>query len=924
MEKDYKNTLNLPKTDLPMKAGLPNKEPEILSFWDSINLYNLIREENAKKDKFILHDGPPYANGDIHLGHSVNKILKDIVIKTKTLQGFDAPYVPGWDCHGLPIELNVEKKFGRDSDTVKDKSKFISACREYALSQIENQKKDFIRLGVLGDWENSYKSLDSSFEADTVRSLGRIVTNGHLQKGEKPVHFCYDCKSALAEAEVEYEDKVSKSIDVGFKVKKDSLIKLSKAFSKEIDSCSFVIWTTTPWTIPANAAVSIGPELKYTLCSSKFGNLILASDLIDQCSERWGEDLEKISEAKGSDIKDVVLEHPYLKRDSILVHGDHVTTETGTGCVHTAPAHGVDDHNICKKFNIETIHALDGNGFFDAEYEGLAGLPAIKADNIVIDILNDSGALINAEDFHHSYPYCWRHKTPLIFASTPQWFISMDKSGLLEGSIQAVKDVEWEPSWGYERIKSMLEGRPDWCISRQRSWGVPIPLIINKKTGEIHPKQNLLFNEIADRIDEQGLEAWDKANLKDLIDDHDEYIKATDTLDVWFDSGSTHFCVLDKLYGKDLIADLYLEGSDQHRGWFQSSLLTGIAINGKAPYKAVLTHGFVVDENGRKQSKSLGNVVSPQKVCNNLGADILRLWVASTDFRSEMVATDEILKQVADQYRRIRNTFRFMMGNLNDFNDDSKNINQNDLVEIDKWIISAAIKLDEEVKNLNDSYAYHHVVQKIHNFCVHELGGIYLDIIKDRMYVTKSDSHARNSAQFALFEVADILIRLISPILVFTAEEIWQSHDLFKKQSKSVFLCPKKSLNKIESSISDDDWKVIFAVKDSVNQNIEKARADSVIKGSLDAKIKISCSSEIYGALKKIDNELKFVFIASEVELIEDSNTKLSIDITNYDQKKCIRCWNKCESIGSHEDDPEICSRCHTNVYGDGEVRKFV
>ena len=924
MEKDYKNTLNLPKTDLPMKAGLPNKEPEILSFWDSINLYNLIREENAKKDKFILHDGPPYANGDIHLGHSVNKILKDIVIKTKTLQGFDAPYVPGWDCHGLPIELNVEKKFGRDSDTVKDKSKFISACREYALSQIENQKKDFMRLGVLGDWENSYKSLDSSFEADTVRSLGRIVTNGHLQKGEKPVHFCYDCKSALAEAEVEYEDKVSKSIDVGFKVKEDSLTKLGAAFSKEIDSCSFVIWTTTPWTIPANAAVSIGPELKYTLCSSKFGNLILASDLIDQCSERWDEDLEKISEAKGSDIKDVVLEHPYLKRDSILVHGDHVTTETGTGCVHTAPAHGVDDHNICKKFNIETIHALDGNGFFNAEYEGLAGLPAIKADNIVIDILNDSGALINAEDFHHSYPYCWRHKTPLIFASTPQWFISMDKSGLLEGSIQAVKDVEWEPSWGYERIKSMLEGRPDWCISRQRSWGVPIPLIINKKTGEIHPKQNLLFNEIADRIDEQGLEAWDKANLEDLIDDHDEYIKATDTLDVWFDSGSTHFCVLDKLYGKDLIADLYLEGSDQHRGWFQSSLLTGIAINGKAPYKAVLTHGFVVDENGRKQSKSLGNVVSPQKVCNNLGADILRLWVASTDFRSEMVATDEIMKQVADQYRRIRNTFRFMMGNLNDFNDDSKNINQNDLVEIDKWIISAVIKLDEEVKNLNDSYAYHHVVQKIHNFCVHELGGIYLDIIKDRMYVTKSDSHARNSAQFALFEVADILIRLISPILVFTAEEIWQSHDLFKKQSKSVFLCPKKSLNKIESSISDDDWKVIFAVKDSVNQNIEKARADSVIKGSLDAKIRISCSSETYGALKKIDNELKFVFIASEVELIEDSNTKLSIDIANYDQKKCIRCWNKCESVGSHENDPEICSRCHTNVYGDGEVRKFV
>ena len=924
MEKDYKDTLNLPKTDLPMKAGLPKKEPEILSFWDSINLYNLIRKENAKKDKFILHDGPPYANGDIHLGHSVNKILKDIVIKTKTLEGFDAPYVPGWDCHGLPIELNVEKKYGRNSETVKDKSKFISACREYALSQIENQKNDFIRLGVLGDWENSYKSLDSTFEADTVRSLGRIVTNGHLQKGEKPVHFCYDCKSALAEAEVEYEDKVSKSIDVAFKVKKECLTALSKAFSKEIDSCSFIIWTTTPWTIPANAAVSIGPELKYTLCNSKFGNIVLATDLINQCSERWKTDLEKISEVDGYLIKDIVLEHPYLERDSILIQGDHVTTETGTGCVHTAPAHGVDDYNICKEYKIDTIHALDGNGFFNQEYKDLAGLPAIKADQIVIDILKESGTLIYEEDFHHSYPYCWRHKTPLIFASTPQWFISMDKSGLLEGSIQAIKDVKWEPSWGYERIKSMLEGRPDWCISRQRSWGVPIPLLINKNTGEIHPQQNLLFNEIADLIEESGIEAWDNVDVKDLVADHDDYVKATDTLDVWFDSGSTHFCVLDKLYGKDLIADLYLEGSDQHRGWFQSSLLTGIAINGKAPYKAVLTHGFVVDENGRKQSKSLGNVVSPQKVCNNLGADILRLWVASTDFRSEMVATEEILKQVSDQYRRIRNTFRFIMGNLNDFDEKSNNVNKNDLVEIDKWIISEAIKLHEEVQKLNDNYAYHHVIQKIHNFCVHELGGVYLDIIKDRMYVTKSNSYARRSAQFALFEVAEILIRLISPILVFTAEEIWQSHELFKKQSVSIFMASQKLLSEIESSISDEDWKKIFAVKDAVNQSIEKARADSVIKGSLDSKISISCDKKTFKALQKIEDELKFVFISSEVEIAESSSSGLDIEVTNFDQKKCIRCWNKCSSVGLYAEDPEICSRCYTNVYGDGEIRKFV
>jgi isoleucyl-tRNA synthetase len=500
----------------------------------------------------------------------------------------------------------------------------------------------------------------------------------------------------------------------------------------------------------------------------------------------------------------------------------------------------------------------------------------------------------------------------------------MDKSGLLEGSIQATKDVKWEPSWGYERIKSMLEGRPDWCISRQRSWGVPIPLLINKNTGEIHPKQNLLFNKIADLIEEDGIEAWDKVSIRDLVDDHDDYIKTTDTLDVWFDSGSTHFCVLDKLYGKDLIADLYLEGSDQHRGWFQSSLLTGIAINGKAPYKAVLTHGFVVDENGRKQSKSLGNVVSPQKVCNSLGADILRLWVASTDFRSEMVATEEILKQVSDQYRRIRNTFRFIMGNLNDFDEDTRNINKNDLVEIDKWIISEAIKLDKEVQNLNDEFAYHHVVQKIHNFCVHELGGVYLDIIKDRMYVTKSDSYARRSAQFALFEVADILIRLISPILVFTAEEIWQSHELFKKQAVSIFTASQKVLSKIESSISDQDWKKTFAIKDAVNQSIEKARADSVIKGSLDSKIRIECDKETFKALQKIEGELKFVFISSEVEIIESSNSKLDIQVTNLDQKKCIRCWNKCSSVGLHLEDPEICSRCFTNVYGDGEIRKFV
>ena len=831
MATNYRDTLNLPETELSMKAGLPRKEPEILSFWNDIDLYNKIRKLNDGNERFILHDGPPYANGPIHLGHSVNKILKDITIKSKTLSGYDAPYVPGWDCHGLPIELNVEKKHGRRSEVVSDKKLFQEACKEYALTQIDKQKEDFIRLGVFGEWENPYKSLDSTFEADVVRALGKIFEKGHIHKGEKPVNWCQDCGSALAEAEVEYMDKVSKSIDVSFKVSDKYVSKVNEIFNQiNIDNISFVIWTTTPWTIPSNVAVCINPDLNYALVKKDHAFIIIAEEMVDSCGLRWKSDMEIISVVKGSSFGNIELQHPFINRKSILLEGDHVTTEAGTGCVHTAPAHGLDDFNICKKNNIEVYKALNARALFTSDFDFIEGLPPLKADEKIIQKLSDVHALVSVENYDHSYPHCWRHKTPLIFTATAQWFISMNKANLLSDAKEVVDSVNWEPSWGLQRINSMLNDRPDWCISRQRNWGVPITLVINKETGEIHPDQDKLFIKFADLIEKEGISAWSSLDLSEYIDDYDQYIKVTDSLDVWFDSGVTHFAVTDDRFGKDTVADLYLEGSDQHRGWFQSSLLTSMAMNNRAPYKSVLTHGFVVDENGRKQSKSLGNVVSPQKVWDSLGADILRLWVASTDFRSEMVASDEILKRVSDQYRRIRNTLRFVLGNLHDFsNKDS--IEMKDQVELDKWIINASKELEENVLKDYENYSYHTAVQKIHNFCVNELGGIYLDIVKDRLYTTGKNSNARRSCQTSLDYICNILVRLIAPILSFTAEEIWQTHPSLKDQSESIFLdrYGYKDIS-IEGSITSEDWSRIFEIKDLINQSIEKMFKEQIIK----------------------------------------------------------------------------------------------
>ena len=920
---NYRDTLNLPETDFSMKAGLPRKEPDILNFWEKINLYKKIRQKYIGKELFLLHDGPPYANGDIHLGHSVNKVLKDITIKSKTLQGLDSPFIPGWDCHGLPIELNVEKKHGKNSELVKNKESFQKACKEYAESQINNQLDDFKRLGVLGDWENSYKSLDPTFEADIVRSLGIIYNEGHLEKGEKPVHWCQESGSSLAEAEVEYIDKTSKAIDVAFKVDPSSLKKVKDLFNTEdSDEISFVIWTTTPWTIPSNVAVCINPKYRYSLIKMNNKFYVVAFEMIDECSKRWKQKFDVISTIQGKKLSDIDLIHPFLDRKSVLLHGDHVTTETGTGCVHTAPAHGMDDYLICKKNNIDTIHSLNNKAFFKDELDFIAGLPAMKADPLIVEKLQEHSALINIEDYHHSYPHCWRRKTPLIFTSTPQWFISMKKNNLNKDALRHIKSVNWEPSWGLQRIESMLTDRPDWCISRQRNWGVPITLVVHKDTGDIHPDQKDLFEKFAQIIEKEGISAWDKLNLKDYINDHEEYTKTSDSLDVWFDSGVTHYAVSSKRFGNNIVADLYLEGSDQHRGWFQSSLLTSIAMNNSAPYKTVLTHGFVVDEQGRKQSKSLGNVVSPQKVWDHLGADILRLWVASTDFRSEMVASDEILKQTSDQYRRIRNTFRFILGNINDFsNKDS--INFEDQIELDKWIINEGYKLQEQVLNLYNNYAYHKAVQAIHNFCVNELGGIYLDIVKDRLYTSKTDSLARRSCQTSLEALLNILIRLIAPVLSYTAEEIWQSSSNLNNQEESVFLSNYfNNENKGKLEISSEEWRRLFEIKDSVNQSIEQLRNDNKLKGSLDAVVSIEANNADFSILDKLGTELHFLFISSEANIKKGNSLKITI--TNSEHEKCTRCWHRDITVGKNDLHKEICQRCITNISEEGEQRSFV
>ena len=937
---DYKSTLNLPETAFPMRGDLAKREPAMLKRWQDMDLYNKVRAVSKGRKSFILHDGPPYANGSIHIGHAVNKILKDIIVKSKTVSGYDAPYIPGWDCHGLPIEHKVEQMIGKAGDKVSFKD-FRAKCREYAYSQVEEQKKDFIRLGVMGDWENPYLTMNFVTEANIVRSLGKIAENGHLVKGFKPVYWSVVGGSALAEAEVEYQDKTSLSLDVRY-APQDEAAFLGKFSDVEGEGkVSVVIWTTTPWTLPASQAVSIHPEFNYALVEVDMGagkeRLVLAEDMVEGIMTRYGQENYRIvGRAVGADLGGLVLNHPFMERDIPVLLGEHVTADAGTGCVHTAPDHGVDDFNVGRANGIGTINLVQDNGVYSEAAGEFAGMHVYKVDDAVLEALGRNNALVFQSKIFHSYPHCWRTKTPLIFRATPQWFISMDEKGLLDAAKEAVKGVKWTPAWGQNRMEGMLNNSPDWCVSRQRTWGVPIALFINKETQELHPETPRLIEEVAQRIEKVGMDAWFDLDPAELLgDDADKYSKVTDTLDVWFDSGVTHYSVIDQRDELSFPADLYLEGSDQHRGWFQSSLKTSIAIRGVPPYKGVLTHGFTVDGDGRKMSKSLGNVVSPQKVMETLGADIIRLWVAATDYTGEMTVSDEILKRVADGYRRIRNTARFMLANLSGFNPATDLVAPENMIALDRWIVDRAAQLQKEIDEAYNEYQFHSVVQKIQNFCSLDLGGFYLDVIKDRQYTTQEDSLARRSAQTALYHIAEAFTRWISPILSFTADEIWES--LPGERGESVFLDTwYEGLFELsgDEALGRDFWKQVLDAKMATNKVLEAVRKDGKIKATLSAEITLYADTALEETLAKLGDELRFVLISSEAKVAaladapadavatELDGLKVAVAVSEYE--KCTRCWHHREEVGKREAHPELCDRCISNLpEGEGEVRHF-
>lgn len=929
---DYKATLNLPQTDFPMKANLTQREPERLKAWADMDLYGLMRAEGEGRPTFILHDGPPYANGELHVGHAINKILKDIIIKSKTLSGFDAPYVPGWDCHGLPIELNVEKKVGKPGHKV-SAGEFRQHCRDYASKQVEAQKADFVRMGVLGDWDNPYLTMDFRFEANIVRALAQIIDRGHLHRGFKPVHWCLDCGSALAEAEVEYRDKQSSAVDVAFAFV-DSATAADRLGCDDSAPLSLAIWTTTPWTLPANRGVALSGELDYVVLEAGSRRVLVAEALAEACAERFGIASDDIvGRAKGSALEGLMLLPPFSDEAVPIVLGEHVTTEAGTGCVHTAPAHGLEDFEMGRRYDLEVYNPVGGNGVYHPDTPIFAGQHIFKANDDIIAALAERDVLLCHEPFQHSYPHCWRHKTPIIFRATPQWFISMSGNGLLEAAQTAVEGVQWVPDWGRARIDSMLEERPDWCISRQRTWGVPIALFVHKVTGDLHPDTQSLMEQVALRMETQGIDAWFDLDPADLLGSHaTDYEKVTDTLDVWFDSGVTHQCVLRERDGLNWPADLYLEGSDQHRGWFQSSLLTGIGTQNAAPYRGVLTHGFTVDGDGRKMSKSLGNIIPAAKAMNDLGADVLRLYVSAADYRNEISASDEIFKRTADAYRRIRNTARFLLANLNGFDPDSDCLPYDELLPLDRWILGQAQALQEEIRHAYGDYQFHHVYHRVHNFCSGELGGFYLDIIKDRQYTTGADSTPRRSAQTSLYHLAEALCRWVAPILSFTAEEVWEN--LPGTRGASVFLSQwYEELPASRDAEGDAFWSEMMSVRQQVNKALELAREQGTLRGSLDAAVTLYAEPVLAERLRSLGEELRFVLITSEASVeeweqaphdaIEAEGVLLKVIAVASTSEKCERCWHRRDDVGAHSAHPTLCGRCVTNIDGQGEVRQF-
>jgi isoleucyl-tRNA synthetase len=936
---DYKKTLNLPDTPFPMRGELAKREPGMLKAWQEKQLYQKIRTVSQNRPKFILHDGPPYANGDIHIGHAVNKILKDIIIKSKTLAGFDAPYVPGWDCHGLPIEHQIEKKQGKNlpAEQVRE------LCRAFAKEQVERQKADFIRLGVLGDWEHPYLTMNYLTEAGIIRALGKIHENGYLYQGQKPVNWCIDCGSALAEAEVDYENKLSPAIDVGFEVVFDPIAEhpLSKPFAVTIpaDKKAYaVIWTTTPWTLPANQAVCVHPDFDYELIDAPQGLLILAAGLKQACLSRYQSEGKTLASCKGRDLEHILLRHPFDARTVPIICGKHVTLEAGTGLVHTAPAHGLDDYFIGQQYGLSSDSPVGGDGKFINVTPLVGGLFVWKANDVIIDALRISQHLLHMEKVEHSYPHCWRHKTPIIFRSTPQWFIGMSathraqtsetSTSLRELAQKAVDETTFFPAWGRARLEAMIKNRPDWCISRQRNWGVPMTFFVHKETHALHPRTPELLEDVAREVEKHGIEAWFKLDTAMLLgDEAKDYCKLNDTLDVWFDSGTTHDTVLRHDPQLKYPADLYLEGSDQHRGWFQSSLLTGCAMDGRAPYHALLTHGFVVDGHGHKMSKSKGNVIAPQKVVGTLGADILRLWVASTDYSGELFISDEILKRIVETYRRIRNTLRFLLANLADFDPATDGLPFENWLEIDRYMLAYTAVLQDDITTLYQRYEFHQIVHTLHNYCSEDLGGFYLDILKDRLYTTAAKSVARRSAQSVLHHIAHSLVRLFAPILSFTAEEAWEQ--LAATQGDSVLLhtwhsFPTHVQPSAETDVLLQRWSRLRQLRSRVQKKLEDARAQGAIGSSLAAIVDIRASGDDFALLSSLGDDLRFIMITSEVHLHRaSSNEEENIIVVASPHAKCERCWHYRQDVGHNVDHPALCDRCFSNLYEAGELRHY-
>ena len=934
---DYRKTLNLPDTPFPMRGNLAKREPGWIADWQQRGLYRKIRAAAAGRPRFVLHDGPPYANGDIHIGHAVNKILKDIIVRSKTLAGFDAPFVPGWDCHGLPIEHQVEKQHGKHLPA--DKARAL--CRDYAATQVERQKEDFIRLGVLGEWDNPYRTMDFAIEAAEVRALGELFHHGFLFKGLKPVNWCFDCGSALAEAEIEYQDHTSPAIDVAFPLDDSERDRLAHAFSLDVlpeRPILAVIWTTTPWTIPANQALNVHPEVVYELVETERGLLVLAAELRQNALERYDLDGRVLATTTGSALDRIAFRHPLYNRASPILLGDYVATDTGTGIVHSAPAYGLDDFLTCTHYGMrydEILTPVLGNGCFADDLPFFGGEHIWKANPNIVAKLDEVGCLLASTSLRHSYMHCWRHKTPVIYRATTQWFVGMDRHGtddsgapsersLRELALEAVAQTHFYPAWGQARLHSMIANRPDWCVSRQRNWGVPIPLFLHRQSGEPHPRSLELLEEVAQRIEREGIEAWFALDAAELLgDEAADYEKMRDTLDVWFDSGTTHWSVLRGSHqeGNGWPADLYLEGSDQHRGWFHSSLLTGCAIDGRAPYKALLTHGFVVDGKGKKMSKSKGNVVAPQEVSDRLGAEILRLWVAATDYSGELTISKEILDRVVEVYRRLRNTLRFLLANTADFDIEQHGLAPDELLDIDRYALANVAQVQTQITRDYERFEFHRVVQALQNYAAEDLGAFYLDILKDRLYTTAPDSRARRSAQTALWHITQSIVRLMAPALSFTAEEIWQI--LHPDPEDSVMLHGWHTLPEIDNAAATlARWEHIREVRAEVQRTLETLRAAGTIGASLQAAVTVRAAGPRHAALASLGDDLHFVLLTSEATLIEVADAaEERIEATASSHTKCERCWHYRADVGAHDDHPQLCGRCHSNLFGAGEAR---